>query len=161
MAFDTPNGTRGARQPGRGRLERWGNRRMVEHLRRTGDRRGTKLVLVTIGSKSGLERRTPVRWFPGDEDERFIVASAGGAPRNPSWYYNLAAHPGRVATELAGERFEMVAEQLHGAERDAVWKRITATATGFARYERLTDRVIPVIRLRPRLGAESRHPIVD
>ena len=159
MAFDTPNGTRGARQPGRGRLEQWGNRRMVEHLRRKGDRRGTKVVLVTIGSKSGQERRTPVRWFPGVGDERFIVASASGAARNPSWYHNIAAHPDRVATELAGERIDVVAEQLHGAERDAVWQRITAAARGFARYERITDRVIPVIRLTPRGGAESRHPL--
>ena len=159
MTFDTRNGTRGARQPGRGRLEQWGNGRMVERLRRKGDRRGTKVVLVTIGSKSGQERRTPVRWFPGEGDERFIVASASGAPRNPSWYYNIAAHPDRVATELAGERIDVVAEQLHGPERDAVWRQITAAAHGFARYERVTDRVIPVIRLTPRGGAESRHSI--
>jgi hypothetical protein len=68
MAFDTPNGTRGARQPGRNRLERWGNRKMVDRIRRTGTRRGDKLVLVTIGKRTGAERMTPVRWFPGEDD---------------------------------------------------------------------------------------------
>ncbi|HEX6364849.1 MAG TPA: nitroreductase family deazaflavin-dependent oxidoreductase [Agromyces sp.] len=157
MAFDTPNGTRGARQPGRSRLERWGNQRMVESLRRKGDRRGEKLVLVTVGRKSGTERMTPVRWFP-DGDARLIVASASGAPRNPSWYYNMAAHPDRVRIEFAGQRIDVTPQQLHGAERDAAWQRIKTTARGFARYERVTDRQIPVIRLTPRADAEPRHP---
>lgn len=157
MAFDTPNGTRGARQPGRSRLERWGNQRMVESLRRKGARRGEKLVLVTVGRKSGAERMTPVRWFP-DGDARLIVASASGAPRNPSWYYNMAAHPDRVRIEFAGQRIDVTPQQLHGAERDAAWQRIKTTARGFARYERVTDRQIPVIRLTPRADAEPRHP---
>jgi len=150
MAFDTPNGTRGARQPGRNRLERWGNQKMVDRIRRKGTRRGDKLVLVTIGKKTGVERMTPVRWFPGEGDVKLIVASASGAPRNPAWYYNIAAHPDRVRVELAGQRIEVTPEQLHGAERDAAWRQVTATASGFARYERITDREIPVIRLMPR-----------
>ena len=152
MAFDTPNGTRGARQPGRNRLERWGNQKMVDRIRRKGTRRGDKLVLVTIGKKTGVERMTPVRWFPGEGDVKLIVASASGAPRNPAWYYNIAAHPDRVRVELAGQRIEVTPEQLHGAERDAAWRQVTATASGFARYERITDREIPVIRLMPRPG---------
>lgn len=150
MTFDTPNGTRGARQPGRSRLERWGSRRMVESIRRKGAKRGDKLVLVTVGKKSGLERMTPVRRFPGESGTTLIVASASGAPRNPAWYYNLAAHPDRVRIEFAGQRIEVVAEQLHGAERDAAWRQIASRASGFARYERITDRQIPVIRLTPR-----------
>ena len=161
MAFDTPNGTRGARQPGRNRLERWGNLRMVDRLRRKGDSRGNKLVLVTIGKKTGVQRMTPVRWFPGEGDTRLIVASASGAPRNPAWYYNIAANPDRVRIEFAGQRIEVTAEQLHGADRDAAWRQITTRARGFARYERITDREIPVIRLTPRTGAEPRHPITS
>lgn len=150
MAFDTPNGTRGRRQPGRSRIERWGNRRMVEHIRRKGS--DGKLVLVTLGRRSGLERMNPVRWFPGDGDSKIIVASADGAPRNPGWYYNLAANPDRVRIEFAGQRVEVVPEQLHGADRDAAWRRLTAQSPSFARYERVTDREIPVIRLTPRSG---------
>ena len=155
MAFDTPNGTRGGRQPGRSRLERWGNQKMVDRIRRKGDRSGTKLVLVTIGKKTGVERMNPVRWFPGEGDTRIIVASASGAPRNPAWYYNIAAHPDRVRVEFAGQRIEMRAEQLHGADRDRAWRQVTAQARGFARYERITDRQIPVILLTPRATMEG------
>ena len=152
MAFDTPNGTRGARQPGRNRIERWGNQQMVRRMRRKGDPRENKLVLVTIGKKTGQERMNPVRWFPGGGDAKLIAASASGAPRNPAWYYNIAAHPDRVRIEFAGQRIEVTPEQLHGADRDAAWRQITAAARGFARYERVTDREIPVIRLTPRSG---------
>ncbi|WP_022894357.1 nitroreductase/quinone reductase family protein [Agromyces subbeticus] len=161
MSFDTRNGTRGARQPGRSRLEQWGNRRMVDSIRRKGTRRGDKLVLVTIGKKTGEERMTPVRCFSGEGDTRYIVASASGAARNPSWYYNLAAHPDRVRIEFAGQRIDVSPEQLHGAERDAVWRRISAQASGFARYERVTDREIPVIRLTPRVRGDGVFAPVD
>ena len=111
---------------------------MAEHVRRKGTRRGDILVIVTVGKRSGLERMTPVRWFPdaargqgqgpgeGDGDTRLIVASADGAARNPSWYYNIAAHPDRVRIEFAGHRIEVTPEQLHGAERAAAWRQITA-----------------------------------
>ncbi|WP_082589796.1 nitroreductase/quinone reductase family protein [Agromyces sp. Soil535] len=154
MAFDTPNGTRGARQPGHNRLERWGNQRMADRIRRKGTRPGDKLVLVTVGKKTGLERMTPVRWFPAEGDTKLIVASASGGPRNPAWYYNLAAHPDRVRVEFAGQRVEVTPEQLHGADRDNAWRQITTQASGFARYERITDRQIPVIRLTPRTRGE-------
>jgi deazaflavin-dependent oxidoreductase (nitroreductase family) len=150
MAFDTPNGTRGARQPGHSRIEQWGNRMMVDRLRRKGDRSGTKLVLVTVGRKTGQERMNPVRWFPAGGDARFIVASASGAAKNPAWYRNIRAHPDRVRIEYAGQRIDVVPEQLHGAERAAAWAQITAGARGFAKYEHTTDREIPVIRLTPR-----------
>jgi deazaflavin-dependent oxidoreductase (nitroreductase family) len=149
MSFDTRNGTRGARQPGRSRIERWGNQRMVESIRKPNARPGDKVVLVTVGKQSGIERMTPVRSFPGEGDTRFIVASASGAAHNPAWYYNIAAHPDRVRIEFAGQRIDVTPEQLHGAERDAVWRRITAQESGFAKYERITDRQIPVIRLTP------------
>ncbi|AMB59473.1 nitroreductase/quinone reductase family protein [Microterricola viridarii] len=154
MSFDTPNGTRGARQPGHSRIEHWGNTSQVKRIRRKGDPEHAKVVvLVTVGSKTGAERSTPVRRFPGRDGSTIIVASASGAARNPSWYFNLAAHPDRARIEYAGQRIDMTAEQLHGAEREAAWKEITAQAHGYSKYERTTDRVIPVIRLTPR--AES------
>lgn len=150
MALDTPNGTRGARQPGHSRLEQWGNRMMVDRIRRKGDRSGTKVVLVTVGRKTGEERMNPVRWFPAGGEARYIVASASGAAKNPAWYWNIRSHPDRVRIEFAGQRIDVVPEQLHGAERGAAWAQITAAAHGFAKYERITDREIPVIRLTPR-----------
>lgn len=148
MAFDTPNGTRGGRQPGRNRFERWANQRFAERIRRKGS--GDKIVLVTVGKHSGVERMTPVQSFPGGGESRLIVASASGGPKNPAWYYNLGAHPDRARMEFAGQRIEVVAEQLHGAERETAWRQITATAPGYAKYETSTDREIPVIRLTPR-----------
>ncbi|MEU1970391.1 nitroreductase/quinone reductase family protein [Microbacterium sp. NPDC019599] len=150
MAFDTPNGTRGARQPGRSRLEQRGNRWMVDRIRRKGVRGDKQVVLVTIGKRTGEVRMNPVRCFPEPDGTKLIVASAAGAPRNPAWYYNIAAHPDRVRIDYAGRQIPVVPEQLHGAEREAAWKRVTAAAPGFARYERITDREIPVIRLTPR-----------
>ena len=52
--------------------------------------------------------------------------------------------------ELAGERIDVTPEQLHGAERAEAWRQLTARSPGFAKYEKTTDREIPVIRLTPR-----------
>jgi deazaflavin-dependent oxidoreductase (nitroreductase family) len=78
---------------------------------------------------------------------RLIVASAGGAAKNPAWYYNLKAHPDRVWIQIGREKKAVTAEQLHGAEYDAAWQRIAAEAPQFAGYRTKTDRLIPVIRL--------------
>ncbi|WP_426593969.1 nitroreductase/quinone reductase family protein [Cellulomonas sp. McL0617] len=151
MAFDTPNGTRGARQPGTSPLERFGNRMMARRARGKGSFEGASTIaLVTIGSKSGEERITPVAWFPAGGNSGYITATAGGAARNPAWYYNLAAHPDRVGVEVGGERVAVTASQLHGDERDEAWRLITARSNGFVKYEKATDRVIPVIRLTRR-----------
>jgi deazaflavin-dependent oxidoreductase (nitroreductase family) len=105
------------------------------------------LALTTIGKKSGEPRSTPLAWFPGENGTWLIAASAGGAPRNPAWYYNIAANPDRVTIELGGEKIAVTAEQLHGEERARAWVEITRTASNFASYETKTDREIPVIRL--------------
>ncbi len=153
MSFDTVNGTRGARQPA-GRLLGWFNRRVTNRIRRTGSgfRGMPALALVTIGRKSGAERTTPVGWFPGPDDSWLIVASAGGAPQNPAWYYNLAARPDQVTIELAGQRIPVTAEQLRGAERQQAWQQITTAAPRFAQYQEQTDRDLPIIRLTRRAG---------
>src|ERR671923_311471 len=97
MSFETRtgNGARGRRQPGR--PPRWLHNRIITRIRRKGRAMGLNaLVLTSIGRKSGVERQTPVGWFPGKDDSWLIVASAAGAARNPAWYYNLAAHPDQV-----------------------------------------------------------------
>ena len=110
------------------------------------------LVLTTVGAKSGIERSSPVGWFPGDDGSWLIVASAAGAPKNPAWYYNIAAHPDKIRIGLAGQNIPVTAEQLHGSERDEAWRQITTTAPRFAQYQEKTDRELPVIRLTRRTG---------
>ena len=113
------------------------------------------LVLTTIGHKTGIERTTPVGWFPGPDGSWLIVASAAGAKGNPAWYYNLAAHPDRVQIEVDGRKVAVTAEQLHGAEREEAWQQITTTSPRFAQYQTKTDRELPIIRLVPRSGPEA------
>jgi len=152
MSFDTPNGTHGARQPGAGRLLRWMNGFMMNRIRRKGGKTMgmNALVLTTIGRKSGAPRSTPVGWFPGTDGSWLIVASAAGAPKNPAWYYNIAAHPDNVTIELDGRTIAVSAEQLHGTDREQAWQNIIDAAARFAQYQDKTDRELPVIRLRPR-----------
>ena len=148
MSFDTQPGTRGARQP-KGRVMSWMNRLMARRVRR----RGAKflgfnaMALITVGRKSGLERTTPVGWFPGTDGSWLVVASAAGAPGNPDWYYNLAAHPDQVRIDVDGKTVDVRAEQLHGPERAQAWEQITTAAPRFAEYQVKTDRELPVIRL--------------
>ncbi len=155
MSFDTAAGTRGARQPG-GFAFRSVNKLMASRIRRKGGGRFlgfNALVLTTVGRKTGAERTNPVGWFPGRDGSWLIVASAGGAARNPAWYYNIAAHPDQVQIEVEGRKAAVVAEQLHGAERAEAWQQITAAAPRFAQYQQKTDRELPVIRLLPRAAA--------
>jgi deazaflavin-dependent oxidoreductase (nitroreductase family) len=151
MSFNTRNGTRGARQPGRSML--WINRLTAGRIRKSGHAMGfSALVLTTIGRKSGAERQSPVSCFPEDDGSWLIVASANGAAKNPAWYYNLAAHPDRVRVETAGRQVDVTAHELHDAERTAAWLRITTAGPRFAAYQKKTDRQLPVIRLVPRAG---------
>jgi deazaflavin-dependent oxidoreductase (nitroreductase family) len=153
MSFNTPNGTRGARQPKAGWLMTWFNGWNAKKIRRKGGKimGFDALVLTTIGAKSGAERTTPVGWFPtGDDDSWLVVASAAGAPKNPAWYYNIAANPDKVTIEMGGRRIPVTAEQLHGPERDQAWQRVTEAAPRFAAYETKTDREIPIIKLTRR-----------
>jgi deazaflavin-dependent oxidoreductase (nitroreductase family) len=152
MSFDTRAGTRGARQPG-GRVMKWMNRLIARRIRR--QRQGrfmgfNALVLTTVGRKSGAERTTPVGWFPGPDGSWLIVASAAGAPGNPAWYYNLAAHPDQVRIDVDGRTVDVRAEQLHGPERAKAWEQITTAAPRFSEYQVKTDRELPVIRLTAR-----------
>src|SRR5215467_1646072 len=104
MAFDTPAGTRGGRQPRAGLMMRLANNMAAGRIRRSGKMMGfNALILTTIGAKSGAERTNPVGWFPGKDDSWLIVASAGGARHNPAWYHNIAAHPDRVRIEVNGQ----------------------------------------------------------
>jgi deazaflavin-dependent oxidoreductase (nitroreductase family) len=153
VTFEKPaRGTRGARVPTKGNaFTRFMGRMMVKVHRRSGDRfRGMDVAyLTTVGAKTGEERLTAVTRFPDGDDAWLIVASNSGSARNPSWYHNIAAHPHQVWLEVAGRRFRADVEQLTGERREEAWRRITASQPRYARYQRTTDRPIPVLRLTP------------
>jgi deazaflavin-dependent oxidoreductase (nitroreductase family) len=152
MSFDTRAGTRGARQP-RGWVARQMNSIMSRRLSRKGGGKLmglNSLVLTTVGGKTGLQRTTPVAWFPGPDGSWLIVASAAGAASNPAWYYNIAAHPDQIQIDVQGRTVAVSAGQLHGTERAEAWQQVIAAAPRFARYQQKTDRELPIIRLVPR-----------
>jgi deazaflavin-dependent oxidoreductase (nitroreductase family) len=156
VTFDTAAGTRGGRLPA-GFVFRWGNKLMAGRVRKGSAKflGFNALVLTTVGRKTGAERTNPVGWFPGKDGSWLIVASAGGAKKNPAWYYNIAAHPDQVQIEVEGRKVAVSAEQLHGTERAEAWQQITTAAPRFAQYQVKTDREIPIIRLVPRSVPEA------
>jgi deazaflavin-dependent oxidoreductase (nitroreductase family) len=153
--FDGRPGTRGARQGGR-RSVLWINGFVARRLRNGGKKTPgfnfDMLLLTTIGRKSGLERTTPLGYVADGNGGWLIAASANGAADNPAWYYNLAAAPDKARIEVNGATVQVSAEQLHGAERDASWQKLTASIPRFGGYPGKTDREIPVIRLTRRPG---------
>jgi len=103
------------------------------------------MILHTTGAKSGAERETPVT-YSRDGDRYVIAASKGGAPTNPAWYHNLAAHP-TATVETERETFHVRASEVSGVERDRLWEQHAAERPEFRDYPTRTDRVIPVLTL--------------
>ena len=103
------------------------------------------LLLTTTGAKSGQQRTTPVA-YSTDGDRFIILASKGGAPTNPAWYYNLVAHP-TVTVEVGAEQFQARATLAEGQERERLFGQHARQMPGFAEYQQKTSRQIPVIIL--------------
>lgn len=105
----------------------------------------TLLLLHTIGAKSGQEHVNPTAYVQ-DADRFVIIASKGGAPTNPSWYYNILAHP-LVTVEVGTETFQAQAAVATEPERTRLYNKMVDMMPGFAEYRQKTSRVIPVITL--------------
>jgi deazaflavin-dependent oxidoreductase (nitroreductase family) len=105
----------------------------------------TLLLLHTVGAKSGHERINPVAYV-ADGDRLVIIASKGGAPTNPDWYYNILAHP-LVTVEVGTNEFQAQAAIAAEPERTRLYDQMSEMMPGFAEYQRRTTRVIPVIVL--------------
>lgn len=108
---------------------------------------GSALVLTHKGAKSGQVRETPVRGFRNG-DGYMVVASAGGASRNPGWYYNLMANP-ETTIYVDGKEIAVTARDA-GDARDELWQKVIAEDRRFAAYEGKTERTIPIVILEPR-----------
>ena len=127
------------------------NKKIIEEFRANGGKVGgpfenrTLLLLHTCGAKSGLERVNPLVCML-DGERYVIIASKGGAPTHPDWYYNLLANP-NVSVEVGVEQFNARARVCHEPERTQLYAQMAVLYPFFAEYERQTKRVIPVITL--------------
>jgi deazaflavin-dependent oxidoreductase (nitroreductase family) len=106
------------------------------------------IELITTGRRSGKERATMLTVPIVEEDHFVLVASFGGDDRHPAWYLNLRANP-EVRVRMAGSTRTMIARTATEEERAELWPRITSAHGGYARYQRRTDRRIPVVILEP------------
>ncbi|MGB3763936.1 MAG: nitroreductase family deazaflavin-dependent oxidoreductase [Ornithinimicrobium sp.] len=105
------------------------------------------MVLTMCGRKSGKLRRVPLMRVEHD-GVYAAVASKGGAPDHPDWYYNLLAddavslHDGTTHTRTR-------ARQIDGDERERWWSRCVEAFPTYAEYQANTERQIPVFLLEP------------
>jgi deazaflavin-dependent oxidoreductase (nitroreductase family) len=136
------------------------NHRIIEEFRAndgrvSGQLAGTPLVLLHhIGARSGIERVTPLAYTGYGDDRYVIVASSGGSPTHPAWYHNLKANP-IVEVEVGTESFTVRAEELEGANREALWPTLLAASPSLREYEAETARRIPVLILTRGQCSES------
>ncbi|GAA0944021.1 F420H(2)-dependent quinone reductase [Kribbella koreensis] len=113
---------------------------------------GMHVVLMTMrGAKSGKLRKVPVMRVEHD-GVYAAVASLGGAPKNPVWYYNLQADP-KIQLQDGERTGEYVAREIDGEEYKLWWKRSVEAFPNYAEYQTKTDRIIPVFLLEPVPGS--------
>lgn len=105
------------------------------------------VLLTTRGAKSGKIRKTPLMRVEHDGTYA-IVASLGGAPKNPVWYHNVKAEPHVELRDGSATR-DMVAREVTGDEKVTWWERAVAAFPDYAEYQKKTDREIPVFVLEP------------
>jgi len=105
------------------------------------------IVLTSVGAKSGKLRKTALMRVE-HEGKYAVVASKGGAPEHPAWYWNLVKNP-HVELQDGEVRKDYRARQLEGEERAEWWDRSVAVWPDYANYQTKTDRQIPVFVLEP------------
>jgi deazaflavin-dependent oxidoreductase (nitroreductase family) len=128
-------------------------RDQVDLYEDSGGTEGTELsgrpviILTSVGAKTGKIRKTPLMRVEHDGGYA-VVASLGGAPRHPVWYYNLTANP-HVELQDGPVKMDYQAREVFGDERATWWERAVATWPDYAEYQKKTNRTIPVFVLTP------------
>ncbi|WP_331768073.1 nitroreductase family deazaflavin-dependent oxidoreductase [Embleya sp. NBC_00896] len=113
------------------------------------------IILTHRGAKTGKLRKTPLMRIEHD-DGYIVVASYGGAPDHPVWYYNLLAHPLVEVHDCATTRV-FRAREVSGSEKTELWKTADAAWPHFPEYRASTDRDLPVFVLSPAPDQEVSH----
>ena len=129
------------------------SRDQVELYERSGGTEGTDnqgkpvIVLTSVGAKSGKLRMTPLMRVEHD-GEYAVVASLGGAPKHPVWYYNVTANP-HVELQDGPVKKDYQAREIHDEEYDAWLDRAVAVWPDYAEYQTKTSRKMPIFVLTP------------
>jgi len=110
--------------------------------------RGMPVVIITsVGATTGKIRKTPLMRVE-HEGSYAAVASQGGAPTHPTWYFNLVADP-RVEVQDGPVKQKMLAREVIGEEKAQWWQRAVAAFPNYADYQKKADREIPLFVLEP------------
>jgi deazaflavin-dependent oxidoreductase (nitroreductase family) len=131
-------------------------REQVELIESSGGTKGTELrgmsviVVTNRGVKSGKLRKTPLMRVE-HEGKYAAVASQGGAPEHPSWYFNLLADP-QVEVQDGPAKGDYIAREITGDEKREWWRRAVAAFPPYREYQMKTKREIPVFLLEPVSG---------
>ncbi|WP_165069251.1 nitroreductase family deazaflavin-dependent oxidoreductase [Marisediminicola senii] len=126
-------------------------REQAETYENSGGTEGTTLrgmpviILTSVGAKSGKLRKTALMRVEHD-GEYAVVASLGGAPKHPVWYFNLVAHP-HVELQDGPVKRDYESRIVTGDERALWWERAVAAYPDYADYQEKTEREIPVFVL--------------
>ena len=105
------------------------------------------LMLTVTGRRSGEPRSTPLVYLR-DGDEYVVVGSDGGARRDPQWWKNLQANP-QATVRVGRDVFPATARLAEGAQRERLWEMGKGVNPAWARYQRHTERPLPVVILTP------------
>jgi deazaflavin-dependent oxidoreductase (nitroreductase family) len=128
-------------------------RENAEQYEASGGKEGTELkgrpviLLTTVGAKSGKLRKTPLMRVENN-GEYAVVASLGGAPKHPVWYFNIKKNP-RVELQDGEVKKDFDSREVFGEEKAEWWERALETWPDYAEYQEKTDREIPVFVLTP------------
>jgi deazaflavin-dependent oxidoreductase (nitroreductase family) len=120
---------------------------------KSGGTEGTELkgkpviLLTTVGAKTGKIRKTPLMRVENN-GEYAVVASLGGAPKHPVWYWNIKKNP-RVELQDGEVTKDYEAHEVVGEDKAAWWERAVEAWPDYAEYQKKTDRQIPVFVLTP------------
>lgn len=126
-------------------------RQQAETFERTGGAeantmQGKPIILLTsVGAKTGKLRKSPLMRVEHD-GEYAVVASKGGAPEHPVWYFNVVANP-HVELQDLDQKWDMTAREVQGEEKALWWERAVEVWPAYAEYQTKTDRQIPVFVL--------------
>lgn len=105
------------------------------------------LLLTTKGCRSGRARTVPLL-FLEDGESLVVVASKGGAPKDPAWFSNLKAQP-KAKAQLGARRFAIAAREASPEEKARFWPRLVALYPPYEAYQARTRRPIPLVVLTP------------